>query len=94
MLRLTVTCPGNGFGQASRVGRRAQQVHSLHEAAVVIEGHHDRIRCIAARDDGDVSILNHLVDNSPQTVASIGKVDDSHFFTPLGRIDYYFYTIL
>lgn len=45
----------------------------------MIEGHDYRIGRISARDNGYVSIFNHLVDDSSQTVASIGKVDDSHF---------------
>ncbi len=44
----------------------------------MIEGHDYCIWRVSTRDNGYVSILNHLVDNSSKVVASIGKVDDSH----------------
>lgn len=40
-------------------------MYSLHKAAVMIEGHDYGIRRVATRNDGDIGIFNHLVDDSP-----------------------------
>lgn len=62
MLRLTRTRLSNGFCKVRRIGRRTQQMHGFHQAAVMIERHDYRIWGVATRNDRDVCILNHLID--------------------------------
>jgi hypothetical protein len=57
-------------------------MHSFHETAVVIEGHDHCIGRMTPRNKGDIRIFNHLVDDSPKTAASIGKINDSHVALP------------
>lgn len=57
-----------------RVCGRTQQMHGFNQTVVMIEGHDYGVRRVSARDDGDVGILNHLIDDGSQAVRASEKL--------------------
>ena len=60
------------------VRRRSEQMKCFHHAVVGIQGHHDSIFGVPARNNRYIAIGNHLIDHLLELVSSFRKINDSH----------------
>lgn len=66
-----------------RIGRRPEQMHGLHQAIEVRQGHHDRVIGMMAGDHRIVCIGGDAIQNLFEVVAGIGERDGLHVGHPL-----------
>ncbi|MCY1358611.1 hypothetical protein D9M69_451530 [compost metagenome] len=50
----------------------------FHQAVEAVERNQHGIRCIAARNDGEVRIIDDVIDDLLQVVAGIREIDYAH----------------